>query len=121
MTQNSHSAVQGALKAHAPLVTKVHSLIRPDTSLPGDAYPMVVFRRSDYLKHRNLDGSTAAEWEEFEFECWGRTRSEALEVMGLVMDALEAAGFEPEKGDPDGIDPQFIELVSVLKLEIWTT
>lgn len=118
---NNHQAVLAALEAHAPLVAAVGGRIRPDMARPNDNYPFVVFRRSDYEEELHLDDSVSAIREEFEVECWGERRSQTVQIAQLAIAALRAAGLAPEKGEPDSMEPEFLQQVNIIKVEIITT
>ena len=117
---SSHTLIMTALEAHAGLAAQVGTRIRADLAKAEDDYPFVIFKRSDLDIGYHLDGSISYTYEEFEVECWGRSRSQAIDVFEQALGALHAAELEPRRGQPDGIDPELLERVNVITVEVWS-
>lgn len=117
---SSHALIKTALEAHAALAALVGTRIRPDLAQADDDYPFVIFKRSDLDISYHLNGSISTKREVFEVECWGRSRSEAINVFEQALGALLAAELEPERGEPDGIDPELLERVNVITVDVWS-
>lgn len=115
---SSHAAVQAALDAHAPLVAQVGARIWPDLAQEGAAYPLIVFKRTSLQRIKGLAGVTLGQIETFAIECWAHTRGESVALSELALDALDAAGLSAESAEPDGIDPELLDRVTVLSVEI---
>lgn len=115
---SAHALVQSALDAHAGLAALVGTRIRADLARPDDDLPFVVFKRADLDIVAGMDGSLLGQAETFEVECWGARRSEAVNVAEQTILALAAAHLTPEKGSPDGIDPEQLDRVVVLTVFI---
>lgn len=115
-----HAEVKAALEAHPGLQALVGQRIRVDLANEDDAYPFVVYKRSSLDKTLGLDNSVHATQEIFEIECWAHNRSQSIDVSEQVMLAMADADLPVETAQPDGIDPQMLERVTVLTVEIWS-
>lgn len=117
---SSHALIQSTLAGHAGLAALVGTRIRADLAEPADAYPFVVFKRSDYEESLGLDDSVQARRETFQIECWGATRSQSVDVSEQVFAALRAGGIPGSGADPDGIDPEVLARAVVVSTDVWT-
>lgn len=115
---SSHALIQTALAAHAGLAALVGTRIRADLSREGDAFPFVVFKRASLTRHTGLDGTVHGTSETFEVECWGGTRALSVDVSEQAALALDAAHLSAEEAGPDGIDPEMLDRVVVLTVDI---
>lgn len=115
---SSHALVQAALDAHAPLVAVVGARIWPDLAKEGAPYPLVVFRRTRLERIIGLAGIVLGTDETFAVECWAHTRGDSVALSELVFAALDVAGLTAETAEPDGIDPELLDRVTVLAVEI---
>lgn len=118
---SSHHLIKAALESHAPLAAAVGGRIRVDFAKEDDAYPFVVFKRSALEREKGIDGKVQATKETFEVEAWAHTRDGSISISELAMAALDAADLDPEEGQPDGVDPELRDRVTVLTVEVWTT
>lgn len=117
---SSHPLIKAALDAHAGLAALVGTRIRADLANETDDYPFVIFKRSGLELIRGIDESLHGRHETFDVECWAGTRSASVDVSEQAMLALAEADLAVEQVDPDGIDPQLLERVIVLRVEVFT-
>ena len=115
---SSHNLVIAALEAHAPLMAATGGRIRSDLADASDDYPFIIVKRSRLERITGLDGTVYGTDETFEIECWAHTRSASVDVSELAFAALDAAGLVAETAQPDGIDPELLERVTVLSLDV---
>lgn len=115
---SSHALIQAALAAHPGLAALVGDRIRPDLARETDAFPFVVFKRSGLTRHTGLDGTVHGTTETFEIECWGGTRTVSVDVSEQALLALDAAHLSAEEAGPDGIDPEQLDRVTVLTVDV---
>ena len=117
---SAHAEIKTALDASAGLAALVGVRIRADLAQEKDAFPFVVFKRTDYLPEYGLDNSVHAVREIFAIECWGETRSQSVDVSEQVLLALADAGLPATNADPDGIDPDVLARATVLNVDVWS-
>jgi len=115
---SSHAIVKAALDAHPGLVALVGQKVRIDFAEETDTEPYVVIKRDGLDFIRGLGGQRLGENETFEVECWGKNRSQAIDVSAQAALALEAANLPPDSVAPDGIDPELLTRVAVLSVQI---
>lgn len=115
---SSHAIVQAALDAHAPLVAAVGTRIWPDLAKEGAPYPLVVFKRTGLTRITGLANVVLGTIETFAIECWAHTRGDSVALSELVFAALDAAGLSADNAEPDGIDPELLDRVTVIAVEI---
>lgn len=117
---SSHALIKAALDAHPGLAALVGTRIRADLARETDDYPFVVFKREGLQHERGLDGSLHATRETFAIECWAHQRSLSVDVAEQSMAALAAAALPVEIVEADGIDPELLERVIVVSVEVWS-
>ncbi|MEJ1935959.1 DUF3168 domain-containing protein [Nostoc sp. NIES-2111] len=115
---SSHALIQTALMSFPGLVALVGQRIRPDLARPEDDFPFVVFKRAALVRHKGLDGTVHGTTETFEIECWGSHRSQSVDVSEQALLALDAAHLDASDAGPDGVDPDQLDRVTVLTVEI---
>lgn len=115
---SSHALIQSALTSHPGLTALVGTRIRPDLARPEDAFPFVVFKRTALVRHKGLDGTVHGVTETFEIECWGEYRSQSVDVSEQALLALDAAQLDASEAGPDGVDPEMLERVTVLTVDV---
>lgn len=115
---SSHALIQAALDGHAPLVAVVGPRIWPDLAREGAPYPLVVFKRTALERITGLANVVLGTNETFAVECWAHTRGDSVALSELVFAALDAAGLCADLAEPDGIDPELLDRVTVLTVEI---
>lgn len=116
----SHALVIAALAAHPGLAALVGTRIRVDYAEAADRYPFVVVKRADFSRTPDLSGAVNLITETFEVECWGEDRVQAVNLMEQALLALDAADLPPERGQPDGVDPELLNKVCVLVVDVLT-
>lgn len=115
---SSHAIVLAALSAHPGLVALVGQKVRVDFADETDTEPFVVIKRAGLEFIRGMLGDRLGENETFEVECWGKSRSQAIDVSEQAALALEAANLPPDRVEPDGTDPELLTRVAVLSVQI---
>lgn len=115
---SSHALIQAALDAHAGLAVLVGTRIYADLAPEGADFPFVIFKRSALLRHTGLDGTVHGTTETFEVECWAENRSRSVDVSEQALLALDAADLTADEAGPDGIDPELLDRVTVLTVDI---
>jgi hypothetical protein len=109
-----------ALLASDAVRALVKDRIRSDIGLEGDAYPLIVFKRSNFTVETGLDNSVHARSDTFAVECWADTRAKALDVADAVLEALLVADMPPDPSDPDAIDPEQDARCVPFNVTLWT-
>lgn len=115
---SSHALIQAALDAAPALAALVGDRIRPDLAREGDAFPYIVFKRTSLQRHKGLDGTVLGTSEVFEVECWAVNRTDSAAVAEQALLALDAAQLDADEALPDGIDPEFLDRVTVIVVNI---
>ncbi|WP_349745237.1 tail completion protein gp17 [Roseateles cavernae] len=114
----SHQDLRAALLAFPGLTALVGQSVHIDFAPAEAPQPFVVVKGDGIEYIRGLDGSRHGQIERFDVEAWADRRSVAVAVSEQCLLALEAASYWPESKQPDGIDPELLERVCVLTLEI---
>ena len=113
--------IRAALIAGSPDPTGAGTKVRQDAADENDEYPFIIFRRTDVVRDRGLDGTLLSMVETFQVECWGETREESDDLETQAVAALEAAGFYPNGNEVDGLDPDVKVRAAVFMVDVWTT
>lgn len=115
---SSHVLIKTALAGHPGLAALVGTRIRPDLADPDDNYPFVVFKRSGLQRITGFNGTVHGQIETFDIECWADSRSQSVDVFEQALQALDAAGLVAEEGEPDGMDPELLQHVTVARVDV---
>lgn len=117
---SAHAEIKAALVAHAGLAALVGAKIRADLAQEKDVLPFIVFKRVAYNPVYGLDNSLHAAQETFAIECWATHRAESVAVAEQAMAALAVAGMPATNAEADGIDPELLDLVTIINADVWT-